>query len=106
MTSVGPAESVWDQQVHVARHTMRRSGIAFSREEYAAAEAHEALVMKFAHTGEGWAELRAAVAKAKGERWARFVDLPESEAYEDIQWVRLNQYDPGPDLSQDDLDCS
>ena len=31
-------------------------------------------------------------------RHKRRVDLPETESYEDILWVRLNQYEPGPDF--------
>ncbi len=98
MTSSGPAESVRDQQIHVARHLMRQSGVAFSDAEYREAEAHEALVQDVAYTGKGWDELRRSVDRARPQRWARFVDLPESDDYEDIQWVRRNQYDPGPDL--------
>jgi len=98
ITSAGPAESVRDQQIHVARHTMRQSGVPFTEAEYRDAEAHMALVQDVAHTGRGWDELRASVERARGQRWARFVDLPESDAYEDIQWVRRHQYDPAADL--------
>lgn len=98
VTSVGPADSVRDQQIHVAEYSMRQSGINFSVEEYAAARDHMGLVQTFAYTGKGWDALRASVEKAKPTRWARFVDLPEAETYEDIVWVRLNQYDPAPDL--------
>jgi alpha-beta hydrolase superfamily lysophospholipase len=100
VTSAGPAESVRDQQIHVAKHTMRRSGIDFTPEEYAAAAAHMGLVEDVAYTGKGWEALRASVARASRTRWARFVDLPESESYEDLIWVRLNQYDPAPDLKK------
>lgn len=100
VTNVGPADSVRDQQIHVAEYSMRQSGIDFTREEYAAAAEHMGLVQSFAYTGKGWEPLRASVAKAKETRWARFVDLPETESYEDIVWVRLNQYDPGPDLKK------
>lgn len=100
ITNVGPAESVRDQQLHVAEYSMRQSGIDFTKEEYAAAAEHMRLVLDFAHTGRGWEALSSSVAKSKGGRWARFVDLPESESYEDIVWVRLNQYDPGPDLKK------
>lgn len=100
ITNVGPAESVSDQQIHVAKYSMRQSGIDFTPEEYAAAAAHMGLVEDFAYTGKGWEALRSSVAKAKQTRWARFVDLPESESYEDIVWVHLNQYDPGPDLKR------
>jgi pimeloyl-ACP methyl ester carboxylesterase len=58
------------------------------------------LVQTFAYTGKGWEELRASTDKAKATRWGRFVDLPESETYEDIVWVRLNQYDPAADLKK------
>ena len=98
INNVGPADSVRDQQIHVAEYSMRQSGIDFSVPEYAAAREHMGLVQTFAYTGKGWEVLRASVEKAKPTRWARFVDLPESETYEDIIWVRLNQYDPGPDL--------
>jgi pimeloyl-ACP methyl ester carboxylesterase len=100
ITNVGPAESVRDQQIHVAKYSMRQSGIDFTPEEYAAAAAHMGLVEDFAYAGKGWEALRSSVVKAKPTRWARFVDLPESESYEDIVWVHLNQYDPGPDLKR------
>jgi pimeloyl-ACP methyl ester carboxylesterase len=98
ITFVGPAESVMDQQIHVAKHQMLRSGLAFTEAEYTAAQEHMKLVTGFAYTGKGWETLQASVAKAKDARWARFVDLPESPSYEDIVWVRLNQYDPAQDL--------
>jgi alpha-beta hydrolase superfamily lysophospholipase len=100
ITNVGPADSVRDQQIHVAEYSMRQSGINFSPAEYAAAAEHMGLVQDFAYTGKGWDALRASVEKAKSTRWGRFVDLPETESYEDIVWVRLNQYDPGPDLKK------
>jgi hypothetical protein len=100
ITTVGPAESVMDQQIHVATTRMRRSELRFTAEEIAAAAAHMTLVTRFAYTGHGWDELRASVARAKASRWASFVDLPENEQYEDILWVRLNQYDPAPDLKK------
>ncbi|HXD34735.1 MAG TPA: alpha/beta fold hydrolase [Pyrinomonadaceae bacterium] len=98
ITTVGPADSVRDQQIHVAEYSMRQSGIDFSVAEYAAAREHMGLVQSFAYTAKGWEALRASVEKAKPTRWARFVDLPEAESYEDIVWVRLNQYDPAEDL--------
>ena len=100
VTNAGPAESIRDQQIHVAKHTMLRSGIDFTPEEYAAAAAHMGLVEDVAYTGQGWEALRASVARAKPTRWARFVDLPESDSYEDLIWVRLNKYDPAPDLKK------
>jgi dienelactone hydrolase len=100
VTTVGPADSVRDQQIHVAEYSMRQSGIDFSVAEYAAAREHMGLVQTFAYTGKGWDELRASTEKAKTARWGRFVDLPETETYEDIVWVRLNQYDPASDLKK------
>jgi hypothetical protein len=100
ITTVGPAESVMDQQIHVATANMRRSHLRFSADEIAAAAAHMTLVTRFAYTGNGWDELRASVARAKSSRWASFVDLPENEQYEDILWVRRNQYDPAADLEK------
>lgn len=98
ITTVGPADSVRDQQIHVAEYNMRRSGIDFTPEEYAAAAAHMGLVTGFAYSGEGWAALQESVKRAKTTRWAKFVDLPENEQYEDILWVRRKQYDPAADL--------
>jgi pimeloyl-ACP methyl ester carboxylesterase len=100
VTTVGPADSVRDQQIHVAEYSMRQSGINFSDAEYAAAREHMGLVEIFAYTGKGWEALRASTEKAKATRWGRFVDLPETETYADIVWVRLNQYDPAADLKK------
>lgn len=98
ITTVGPADSVRDQQIHVAQYNMRRSGIDFTPDEYAAAAAHMGLVTGFAYTSEGWDALQASVQNAKTTRWAKFVDLPEKQDYEDIVWVRRKQYDPAADL--------
>ncbi|MDT4969299.1 MAG: uncharacterized protein QOJ64_4036 [Acidobacteriota bacterium] len=100
IANVCPAESVRDQQIHVAKHSMLQSGINFSPDEFAAAATHMGLIEDFAYTGKGWKALQASVVKAKQTRWRQFVDLPEVETYEDITWVRLNQYDPGPDLKK------
>ncbi|HYC59225.1 MAG TPA: alpha/beta fold hydrolase [Thermoanaerobaculia bacterium] len=100
ITTVGPADSVRDQQIHVAQYNMRRSGIDFTPQEYAAAAAHMGLVTGFAYSGTGWEALQESVRKAKTTRWARFVDLPEKQDYEDILWVRAKQYDPAADLSR------
>ncbi|HKR64709.1 MAG TPA: alpha/beta fold hydrolase [Thermoanaerobaculia bacterium] len=99
IAAVGPADSVRDQQVHVAEYNMRRAG-GFSEDEIAAAKAHMELVQDVAYTSKGWEALRTSNERAKTTRWAKFVDLPDSDAYEDIQWVRHKQYDPGPDLQK------
>jgi dipeptidyl aminopeptidase/acylaminoacyl peptidase len=98
ITTVGPADSVRDQQIHVSQYNMRRSGIPFTDAEYAAAAAHMGLVTSLAYSGEGWNALQESVQRAKTTRWAKFVDLPENEQYEDILWVRAKQYDPAADL--------
>jgi uncharacterized protein len=98
ITTVGPADSVRDQQIHVSQYNMRRSGIGFTPEEYAAAAEHMGLVTGFAYTGKGWDALQQSVQRAKTARWSKFVDLPENESYEDILWVRKKQYDPAADL--------
>lgn len=100
ITFVGPADSVRDQQIHVAEYNMRQSEIRFTEDEIKAAAEHMRLVQDVAYTGKGWDALRASVAKARQTRWASFVDLPQDDNYEDIVWVRLNQYDPGPDLKK------
>lgn len=98
ITTVGPADSVRDQQIHVSRYDMRRSGIDFTPDEYAAAAAHMGLLIDFAYTNTGWDALQESVQKAKPTRWAKFVDLPDNQQYEDILWVRAKQYDPAADL--------
>jgi uncharacterized protein len=100
ITHVGPADSVRDQQIHVAKYHMLQSGIDFTKEEYAGAIEHMSLVQEVAYTGKGWEALRASVAKAKETRWASFVDLPEDDNNSEIVWVRRNQYDPAPDLKK------
>ena len=98
ITTVGPSDSVRDQQIHVAQYNMRRSGIDFTPEEYAAAAVHMGLVTGFAYSSTGWDALQESVRNAKTTRWAKFVDLPEKQDYEDILWVRAKQYDPAADL--------
>ena len=100
ITTVGPAESVMDQQIHVATAHMKQSNIGFTPEEYAAAAAHMALVTRFAYNGTGWYALLDSVARAKASRWAGFVDLPENDQNDEIAWVRRNQYDPAPHLKK------
>jgi dipeptidyl aminopeptidase/acylaminoacyl peptidase len=100
ITTVGPADSVMDQQIHVSAAMMRQSNIAFTPEEYAAAAAHMQLLTNVAYTGKGWEELRKSNERAKKARWASFVDTPESDQDEGVVWIRNNQYDPAPDLKQ------
>jgi dipeptidyl aminopeptidase/acylaminoacyl peptidase len=100
VTTVGPAESVREQQLHVLKYSMQQSGIAFTPEEYAAAKAHMELVISVAETGKGWDELRLSNARAKETRWEKYVDTPQSDAEEGMQFIRYKKYDPAPDLKR------
>ncbi|NNF58531.1 MAG: alpha/beta hydrolase [Rhodothermaceae bacterium] len=97
-TTVGPAESVYDQQLHVTEYWMRWSGTTFTEEEYAAAEAQMRRVMDLAYTGEGLEAIREANETIRDLRWAEYVVLPDSLDDPEVSWYRRHRYDPAEDL--------
>ena len=100
ITNVGAAESVDEQQVRVSHALMKRSGIEFSDEEYAAAEQHMRRVLKVAATGKGLEALIADAPALREKRWARFVDIIADPASTQLDWLRRFQSDPTASLKR------
>lgn len=99
---VGPAVSVWDQELHRVAYSMRAGSLnedqpdSFSTEEIGDALEHSRLGFAVASNPERWAEWTQSVAHAKASRWAKYVALDSS--IEELQgWLR-QRYDPSETL--------
>ncbi|HVF92514.1 MAG TPA: alpha/beta fold hydrolase [Blastocatellia bacterium] len=100
MTSSGPAESVRDQQIHAYPYVLRWSDQKYSDEEIAAAEEYARRRMRVVYDRQGQAEYEASVARLKGMSAGKALLEPPASDAEDIDWLRRNGYDPGPDLKK------
>lgn len=99
---VGPAVSVWEQELHRVAYTMRAGSLnedqpdSFSVEEIADALEHTRLGFSVASNPERWGEWDESVAQAKVSRWSRYVALDSS--IDELQgWLR-QRYDPAETL--------
>jgi len=98
----GAAVDVEEQEVERVEYGMRSEG-KFSEPDIAAALAYTRLVFRVAASGadgsgDGWPELQAATARARGARWADQVQLAESE--KDVAGWRIQRFDPAPILKR------
>lgn len=100
MTSAGPAESLYDQQVHAYQYFLRSTGEDFTKEELELADSHIRLRMRLAFRGEGREEFLASVAKVKATRLAPHLLYPEAEDERDLDWLHRNECDPAPHLKK------
>jgi pimeloyl-ACP methyl ester carboxylesterase len=100
MTSVGPAESLEDQQVHAYEYMLRLSDTKYGEDEIALAKEYARLRMRFIFRNEGQQEYEAAVGRVKGTRLAGLLIFPQAQDARDIDWLRRNNYDPAPDLKK------
>jgi pimeloyl-ACP methyl ester carboxylesterase len=95
---VGPAVSVWDQELHRVEYSMRAGSMnedtpdSFSMAEIDAARTHTTLGFAVAANSERWSEWQSSVATAKSSRWAAYVAL-DSSIGELQGWMR-QRYDP------------
>lgn len=100
MTSAGPAESLYDQQIHAYQYMLRSSGENFTKEELELAANHVRLRMRLVFHNEGREEFLASAAKIKETKLARFLLYPEAQDARDIDWLRRNECDPAPHLKK------
>ena len=89
----GPAESLAEQQGHVAQALMERSGQAFSREDLEAAFDYQRSLVKLAGNDASWGQISGLVETVRGQPWASFVDLPESAEDGSLSFFRRQPYD-------------
>ncbi len=100
MTSAGPAENLYDQQVHAYQYYLKLSGIEFTPEELRLAEEHVRLRLRLAFKNEGREEFVASAEKVKNTRLAKFYLNTEAEDASDFDWLRRNDCDPAPALKK------
>ncbi len=100
MTSAGPAENLYDQQVHAYQHYLKLSGIEFTPEELRLAEEHVRLRLRLAFKNEGREEFNASAEKVKSTRLAKFLLDSEAADASDFDWLRRNDCDPVPALKK------
>lgn len=99
---VGPAVSVWEQELQRVEYTMRAGFYAednpdeFTEEQIQAALAHTRLGFAVAQDPSRWAEWETACATARAAPWAAYVGLDSTLV--DLQgWLRF-RYDPSETL--------
>jgi len=100
ITNVGSAESVADQQVRFSQALMKRSGVTFTDEDYAAAEAHMRRVLAIAAGADGLDALIADAPALREKNWARFVDIIDDPKSAQFSWLQRFQSDPTADLKR------
>jgi len=100
ITSVGPATSVKQQQLDNVTYIGRRLGL--TKEQLARARRYIDLMFETEPSQRRYDEMMATVEWAKGvgfaDQFFETSDIPASVAGLDSLWVRLNDYDPAPDL--------
>jgi uncharacterized protein len=98
MTSVGPAESLEDQQIHAYEYRLRLSDTRYSEAEIELAKEYARQRMRMIFRNEGLQEYEAVANKVKGTRLAQLFIMQQAQDARDIDWLRRNNYDPVPDL--------
>lgn len=100
VTTVGPAENLYDQQVHAYQHYARTGGFELTKAETELMNDHLPKRLRVAFRNEGREEFLASVAKVKGTRLERFLLDTEAADAEDFDWLRRNECDPVPHLKK------
>ncbi len=100
MTTVGPAENLYDQQVHAYQAYVRTGGFELTKEEMELTDEHIRHRLRLAFKNEGREEFLASAEKVKGTRLARFLLDTEASDAADFDWLRRNDCDPVPHLKK------
>lgn len=100
VTTVGPAENLYDQQAHAYQYWVRTGGFELTKEETELMNDHIPKRLRFAFKNEGREEFLASAAKVKGTRLERFLLDTEANDAEDFDWLRRNDCDPAPHLKK------
>jgi pimeloyl-ACP methyl ester carboxylesterase len=102
VTSVGPFESVFDQQWHVTEAFMTREG--FTRDQIDAAIAYTKLECGTDESPETVEAMRQGLQDAEEQGWDSILDEPPTTREElRRSWARINRYDPAEDLARMDM---
>ncbi len=96
--NVGPAVSVFEQDLHRVEYSMKDDG--WERPEIDAALAYTKLFFTYAETNKNrdWKKLEKMMAQTKSREWADYLNFPEDK--NDFKWWRLNNFNPEQTLSK------
>jgi len=99
---VGPAESLADQQGHVAEYRMRWFAKKdFTEDDYREAFEYQKSLVELSWQDGLWSGIEPLVAHARTQPWANYVDLPENMDNSELDYFRRRKgYDPVPALRQ------
>jgi alpha-beta hydrolase superfamily lysophospholipase len=100
VTAVGPAESLYDQQLHAYQAYVRTGGFQLTPEEVELSDEHIRRRLRVAFRNEGHEAFQETAAKIKGTRMARFLLSSDSDDAADFDWLRRNDTDPVPHLKK------
>ncbi|MEM1057014.1 MAG: alpha/beta hydrolase [Bacteroidota bacterium] len=101
VTTVGPAESLADQQAHTTTQLMEDSGTTYTDAEYQAAFEYQRSLVPMAQRGATWEEYEAVNAAAREARWAEHALIPDSLGLPDLDYyARMPGLDPAPALAE------
>lgn len=86
----GPAESVWEQEIHRVEYQMRAAG--FPEQDITSAVEYTKTIFECVVDRSRWPQLKILIEVARTVNWSNYLDLPDSAAELD-GWLR-EQYDP------------
>lgn len=90
---VGPAEDLVEQQAHVVRYRMLASDTPYDEAELNAAEDYQRRLTAHLVRHGTYEQWRPELERARDERWAEWVTIPESFAPEDFAFYWNQPYD-------------
>ena len=99
--NVGPAVSVFEQDLHRVAYSMKADG--WKQSDIDAAIAYTELYFQFARDQKNstWLQLKQLSLDLKNKKWVEYLNIPEDKG--DFTWWRNNDYDPATTLSN--LNC-
>ena len=99
--NVGPAVSVFEQDLHRVEYSMKADG--WNQSDIDSALAYSELFFQFAKdkSDTTWASLQQLSASIKNEKWTQFIHIPKDK--NDFDWWRNNNYNPKTTL--ENLNC-
>ncbi len=101
ITTVGPAESLAEQQGHVIQELLKQAEQSFDDAELQAAYDYTVALVELSGRRAPWPEFEALMEPARSTRWWPLVDQPEDMSHPEVDYfMRRPGFDPVPALRQ------
>ncbi|MGE0567008.1 MAG: alpha/beta hydrolase family protein [Bacteroidia bacterium] len=96
--NVGPAVSVFDQDMHRVEYSMKNDG--WEQTSIDSALAYTKLYFIYAQSNKNtdWKKLENMIEQTQSKPWAEYLNFPENK--DDFTWWRLNNFDPKNTLTK------